>query len=769
LLTGGGRFVDDVDLPGLLSLAVLRSPHPHARLRAVDLTDARRLPGVVDALAGGDVAHLAYQPALRGLPELRRPPAPPPLAVDEVRHVGDAVAAVLADSPARARDALDRIAVEYEPLPGVADPEAALGAGAPLVHADHGSNVAYDVAFGSPPAAVAAALRDAGHVVSLRLRSPRVAPVPLEPRTFLASFSTATGELEVWASTQAPFALRGELAGALGLPPERVRVLAEDVGGGFGAKTRLYREDLLAAYLARRHGRPVRWTATRGEDLLTTQQARDQTHAVEAGFSRAGDLLALRVRIITGLGAYLSPSAPLSGIRAGRLMCGLYRVPLARSEVVGVYTTTPPTGVYRGAGRPEAALSIERVLDVAARELGLEPAEIRRRNFVRADELPWTTPLGVTLDSGDYARALDRALSLADYPSLRARRARAHARGELFGVGLCAFVDPSGGAGGETGRVRVDRDGSVTVFAGSFPQGQGHATTFAQIAADRLRVPIDRVRVVQGDTRQVPFGVGTFAARSMPLGGSAVYRAAEGVLDRLRALAADLLEVPEADVVYDAGVFHPAGVPARGLTFAEVAAAAPAHQAPDATRHFDDAREPHAYGCHLAAVSIDRDTGRLRIERYVAVDDAGVLINPLLAEGQLHGGLAQGIGQAVSEEMAFAADGTVLAGSLGDYGLPRAADLPEFVLDRTTSPSPLNPVGAKGIGESGAVGAPAAIASAVLDALAATAGGRARVQPDLPLTAERLWRAAGGPGPAATTSEPARRRPHDRLGTNPGL
>jgi carbon-monoxide dehydrogenase large subunit len=346
--------VDDVRLPGLVSLAVLRSPYPHARVLGLDVSAARHAPGVVDVLSGADVAHLAYQAPLRGVggpPDVRHlPPPPAPLALEEVRYVGDGVAAVLAETPAQAHDALGQIAVEYEPLPGVADPEAALAPGAPLVYADLGSNVAYEASFGSPPEEVDAALRQADHVVTLRLRSPRLAPLPLEPRTCLASFSAETGELDFWASTQAPYALRGELARALGLGPERVRVLADDVGGGFGSKTRLYREDLLVAYLAQRHARPVKWTASRGEDLLTTQQARDQTHHLEAGFSRDGRLLALRVRIISGVGASLSQSAALSGMRAGRLICGLYRVPLARSEVVGAFTTTAPTGVYRGAG-----------------------------------------------------------------------------------------------------------------------------------------------------------------------------------------------------------------------------------------------------------------------------------------------------------------------------------------------------------------------------------------------------------------------------------
>ena len=738
LLRGAGRFVDDLRPSGLLSLAVLRSPHPHARLRSVDLSAARSAAGVVDVIDGRDVTHLAYRAPLRGVggpPEVRNAPPPPaPLALDEVRYVGDAVAAVLAESPAEAQDALERIAVEYEPLSGVADPEAALAPDAPLVYADVGSNIAYQAAFGSSPDAVEEALRAADHVVSLRVRSPRLAPVPLEPRTCLADFSSATGQLQFWASTQAPFSLRAELARALGLAPEQVRVLAEEVGGGFGAKTRLYREDLLVAYLAQRHGRAVRWTATRSEDLLTTQQARDQIHYLDAGFRRDGRLLAVRVRIISGVGAYLSQSAALSGMRAGRLICSVYRVPLARSEIVGAFTTTAPTGVYRGAGRPEAALSIERALDTAARDLTLDRAEIRRRNLLRPDELPWTTPVGVTLDSGDYAQTLEAALRLADYPALCARRDRARARGQLLGVGLCAFVDPSGGAGGEFARVRMDAEGCATVFAGSFPQGQGHATTFAQIAADRLKVPLERVRVIQGDTDQVPFGVGTFAARSMPLGGSAVYQAAEAVHEQMHARAAERLEVPPADLVYDgqAHAFHPVGVPGRRVSVAELAS-----EPIEATVHFDDAREPHAYGCHVAAVAVDSETGRVSVDTYVAVDDAGVLINPLLAEGQLHGGLAQGIGQALCEQVAFAPDGTVLSSSLADYGLPRGSDLPRLSLAQTSSPTPLNPIGAKGIGESGAVGAPAAIASAVLDALAHAPG----PQPDLPFTAERVWQA----------------------------
>src|SRR5579864_1667809 len=704
-----------------------------------------RMRGIVDVLTGVDTQGVTMMFLQRSVSELLQPRCTP-LAVDEVRYVGEPVAAVLATTPGLAADACDLIQVEYEPLPGVADAEAALKPDAPLVHAELETNVAYTTSFGAEEHTVEAALRGADHLFTLRLRSPRIAAVPLEPRVFQAGYVPATGAMTVYASTQSPFALRARIAGLLSIPLETVRVLARDVGGGFGVKTMLYREDVVALLLARKHGSAVRWTATRSEDLVATQQARDQAHVIEAGFDSAGTLQVIRARIVCGLGAYLSQSAVVSGWRSGRLICGPYAVAIARGEVTGVLTNTPPTGVYRGAGRPEATLSIEQIMDTAARALQLDPAEIRLRNFIRPEQLPWTTPTGVTYDSGNYGETLQTALELAAYRRLRTRAEHARATGALVGIGLCAFIDPSGGAGGEGGRVRVEGNGQVQVFSGSFPQGQGHATTFAQIAAERLKVPVHQVEVIQGDTDRVPFGVGTFAARSTPLGGSAVHVAAEQVVEQLREAAAQLLEIPPNDVTHAFERFHPVGVPGRSVSFAQAAAAVPGGV--EATVHFDDAREPHAHGCHICAVRIDPETGKVHIESYVAVDDAGVVINPMIVDGQLHGGLAQGIGQALTEQVVFGADGMLLSGTLADYSLRRASEVPAFELGRTHSPTPFNPIGAKGIGESGAVAAPSAIASAVMDALS----GRGAFDVELPFTCETVWQLLARSGVTSRTN-----------------
>ncbi len=744
LVAGAGCFVDDVQLPGTLTLSILRSPYPHARILSVDLSAARAAPGVVDAIGGQDTAHITRLTISPAVPEVLKPDHLP-LAVGEVRYVGDEVAAVLAEQRAQARDAVDLVEVEFEPLPSVADAERAARPDAPLVHERFGTNVAYAKAWGSEAEEVELALARADRVVSLRIRNPRIAPVAIEPRAILASYDPSDGTLRVWTSTQRPFFIRDELAKLMGMEPSRVRVVAPDVGGAFGSKGGLYREEVLAAYLSREHGRPVRWNATRGEEFVTTMQARDQVDVVDAGFSAQGDLLVIRVRVHANMGAYLHANTALPPTRTAKLICGPYRVPVARTEVVASFTNTVPTGPYRGAGRPEATFLLERLMDTAARELGIDRLELRRRNFVRPDELPWKTPTGVTYDSGDYPGTLDRALQLADFPGLLARREEARRRGELFGVGVSTFVEPSGGPGTESGEIRVQPDGRVLAISGSSAHGQGHRTTFAQIVADRLQVPIDDVTVVQSDTDVVSSGTGTFGSRSTALGGSALALASDAVLARMRQVAGHLLEVEAADVVYDDGAFRPVGVSNRGVTFAEVAAAAHRPEALppgvepglDATELFNvKAEEAYSNGTHVAAVSIDRETGRAKIESLVAFDDGGVLINPLLVEGQVQGGLAQGIGQVFHEQMVYDDDGTVLTGSLGDYSVPHAEDVPTFVLGETQTPTPLNPLGAKGVGESGAVGLPPALANAVIDALRDE--GVANV--DMPLTSEKIWR-----------------------------
>lgn len=751
LVTGGGVYVDDVQVPTgrPLAVAFVRSPHPHARVQSIDISAARALPGVRDVVVGADTAHLDYQQPSAPVVRAALRPMYLPIATDTVRYVGEIVAAVLAEDPQRARDAADLVEVEYDPLPGVSDPAAALEPGAPLLHPEYGTNEAFRDAFGSPADAVDAAFAAAEHVTTLRIRSPRLASVPIEPRVIMAQWDASESILRVWPSTQRPFGTRGEVASVLGLDPSRVHVVARDVGGGFGTKGIPYREEAVLAYFAYKHrdtGPAVRWTSTRSEDFQTMLTGRDQVAVAAGAFDRDGTLRALRVQVIGACGAYLYGNTPLPIARAGRLFTGAYRVPLARGEVVGAFTNTPTTGPYRGAGRPEGALVAERIMDVAARELGLDPVEMRRKNLIPPDAFPYPTPTGVTYDSGNYEHTLDVALEMADYPGLLAERDAARARGDLFGVGVCVFVEPSGGQGYESGAVRVEPDGSVTALSGAFAHGQGHLTTFAQVVADRLQLPIERVTVVQGDTRVVPEGVGTFGSRSTMLGGSALAITADRVLERMKQVAAHMLEAEPTDVAYEAGRFTPIGVPSRAVTFDQVAAVAwdPSQLPADFAvglheeDRFKTPSDAWPHGTHVVAVRIDRDTGRIHLERYVAVDDAGVIVNPLLAAGQVMGGLAQGIGQALLEQVVFDEDGTLISGSLGDYAVPRAADLPTFLLGETVTPTTLNPLGAKGVGEGGTVGAPPAVVNAVIDALWTEFQIR---ELDMPLTPERVWAA----------------------------
>jgi aerobic carbon-monoxide dehydrogenase large subunit len=744
LLTGAGRYVEDVRLPdGFLSLAVFRSPYAHARLTRLDVSATRAAPGVADVVTGADVDGLGRVEVAPLVPNVKTPHHPL-LVVEVARYMGEPVAAVLADDPARARDAVDLIEADWEPLPPVATVEQAIAEGAPLVHPELGTNVGFEVEFGSPSGEVDAAFAAADHVVSLRIESPRVAPVTMEPRAIAVEYLADQDRFLIRPSTQQVFAAPANAQHALGIDAATFDVLAQDVGGGFGAKGSPYREEMLAVYFAHKHKRTVRWAATRSEDFLTMLGGRDQVAFVEGAFRRDGRLLALRARNLGSLGAYLYSVTPLIPTGAARMLTGAYDVALARGVAVGLFTNRAPTGPYRGAGRPEAALLAERVMDTAARELAIDPIELRRKNFIRPDAFPYKTPLGNEYDSGDYEKALDRALELADYTALLARREAARARGEPYGIGVCTFVEPAGG-GFESGRVRVEADGRIVLESGSFSHGQGHHTSFAQVVADVFKVAPHQVAVVQGDSRRVPAGIGTFGSRSMTAGGGAAKIVAGRVLGKMTELAAHLLEVEAADVVWDGRTFHPSGVPARGLSFAEVAAAAhdpsrlPEGMEPGLVS--DDRYTPpvsYPFGTHLAAVAIDRDTGRVRVDAFVAVDDAGVLVNPLLAHAQIVGGIAQGFGQALFEEMVYDESGTLMSGTLGDYAMPRASDLPDFVLGETCTPAPFNELGTKGLGESGTVGAPPALANAVLDALAG-AGVDVR-QLDFPLTSDKVWR-----------------------------
>ena len=739
LLTGAGAFVDDLTPPGCAHVALLRSPHAHARITHLEVEGARRTPGVLAVVTGKDVAHLGPMPVNRMIPDMRVPPHPI-LAETKVFAVGVPVAAVVAESVYAAYDALDLIGVDYETLPALPEPEAALRPDAPLLFTGIDGNRALTRTVREGDAADAFAT--AAHVVPLRVAQNRLSAVAMEPRSVLAAYDRLTGELTMWVSCQAPFRIRSEVARLLEMPESRVRVIAPDVGGGFGVKTGPYREDVLLAWLTREIGRPVKWVATRREDQVTTNQARGSVCEGALALDADGRIRGLRATITAPLGAHLMNAAAGSPWNHARLLPGAYVVPACDVTVNGAITTTAPVAAYRGAGRPEACFYIERLMDTAARAIGLDPAEIRRRNFIAASRFPFRTVTGQVYDSGDYPQALDRALKAADYAGLRARQAERRANGEIVGVGLASYVEPCA-LGWESGSIRVERSGKVTAITGSSAHGQGHETTFAQVVADHLGVTPDEVAVLHGDTRSGPEGFGTFGSRSMALGGGALVRTAVEVRDKGRRIAARLLEAAPEDVVSVRGGFQVAGVPGKRVAWKEVAAVAYAggHALPpgdtpglEATTYFQPDGEVWSFGAVVCGLSIERETGQPRIETLVWVDDAGTIINPLLAEGQLHGALAQGLGQALLEDVIYDAGGQCLSSTLMDYAIPRAADMPAVLIEKMHTPSPRNPLGAKGLGEAGCIAMPPALVNAAVDALVPL--GISHL--DMPLTAPRL-------------------------------
>jgi carbon-monoxide dehydrogenase large subunit len=741
LLMGAGRYTDDLALPGLLHLALLRSPHAHARIRALDSSRARSMPGVVTVVTGADVRDLGHMPSNRVVPGMKVPPHPL-LAEGTVVAVGDGVAAVVADSAYRARDAAETVEVDYEPLGPVPDPQAALAADAPLVHAALPGNLSFTHRWraGDPDAAFAGASR-AGRV---RMRQPRVAAICMEPRATLAWLDPASDELRMWTSTQSPFRVRAEIAAVTGYPESRIRVIAPEVGGGFGVKGSPYREDALVAWLALQLRRPVKWIATRGEDVLTTNHGRGAEAEGALAVDADGRIRGLRARVVFPLGGRFAVSGAGPAWNSGRTMPGPYAIPAVDIEIAGAVTTTSPTGAYRGAGRPEGTFMIERLMDEAAHAAGLDPVEIRRKNLVPASAFPYKTPTAVVYDSGRYAEALDRCLELSGYANERERQREARARGEVRGVGVVVYVEPAA-AGWESGSVRVERTGTVTLVTGSSAHGQGHETTWAQIVADALGVEPEDVTVRHGDTGGAPQGFGTFGSRSTALGGSAAFRAAEEVREKGRRIAAHLLEAGMADVVPTAGGFHVVGAAARRASWAQVAAFAhgPTRLGPgdtpglESTVFFQAEGETWSFGACVAVVDIDRDTGAVTLARCTWVDDAGVIVNPLLAEGQLHGSYAQGAGQALLEALVYDEAGQLATGTLMDYAVPRLGDFPEPVIGKMVTPSPRNPLGVKGLGEAGCIVMPPVIVNAVVDALRPF--GVTNV--DMPLTSARIWEA----------------------------
>jgi len=747
-LTRGATYVDDLDVPGALHLSFVRSTMAHARIASIDADAARQAPGVVAIFTAAD---LDIGPIAPEVPILNQQMAQPLLATDVVRFVGEPVVAILTEHRYQAADAAELVDVGYEPLPVVVDPEDA-ARNETLLFPDVGTNTALELAFPED-----GGLFDGCEVVvSQRVRNQRVAPVPLEVRGGVAQWGD-DGRLTYWGSSQHPHSWRDELAKGLGIEPERVRFIAPDVGGGFGAKIHSYPEDVLAAWVAGRVGRPVRWQDTRSEAMVAMGHGRGQVQDVQIGGTRDGKVLAYRLRIVQDAGAYPRLGAVLP-FMTRTMLTGVYDIATAECSSRSVVTNTTPTVAYRGAGRPEATAAIERAMDLFAGEIGMDPAEVRRRNLVASDAFPYTTPTGTAYDSGDYQRALDLALDAAGYADLRAeqhrRRAAAQSHGGTvhMGIGVSCYVEITApGFGTEFGAVEVRPDGTAVVRAGTSSHGQGHATAFSMLVSDRLGIPMDAIEFVQSDTDLVPYGEGTSGSRSMQQGGVAVRQAAGMVADQAQALAAELLEANADDVVLDVaeGRFHVAGTPAVGKTWAELAsAAASAGNALAAETKFS-AGSTFPFGAHVAVVEVDEETGKVTLERIVAVDDAGRLVNPLLAEGQVHGGIAQGAAQALLEEVRYDDDGNPVTANLADYAFISAAELPSFETLHTETPTPLNELGAKGIGESGTIGSAPAVQSAVIDAL--THLGVRHL--DMPATPERVWRALH-PGAEPAPAEP---------------
>ena len=729
LLTVGGSYTDDLRLPeldGAVRATFVRSPVAHARITGIDAGPALASPGVVAVLTAADLDDIP--------PASDEPTAEPLLAADRVRYVGESVAVVLTEHAYQGEDAAELVSVDYEPLPAVVSLDDAL-AGRTLLFPGTDTNV---VNSGGDPAP-ADAFSGCDVVIERTFPNQRVAPVPLEVRAAAARW--ADGRLTVWASTQNAQLARDAVAGAVGLEPGAVRVIAPDVGGGFGAKIAVERDTLVIAWAARRVGRPVRWVETRNENLLCMVHGRAQRHTITIGGTRDGRILAYHLDIVQDCGGYprFGPFLPT----LTRLMAsGVYDLAYCGAAYRAVVTNTTPIAAYRGAGRPEATAAIERAVDLFATEIGMDPAEVRRRNVVPPEAFPYTTATGATYDTGEYAAALDKVLAGAGYAELRAEQARRREQGGpvQLGIGLATYVEITAGdySGGETSRVVVDATGAATVYTGSSPHGQGHQTAFAMLVTDQLGIPMDQITVIHGDTDQVPHGIGTYGSRSLQLGGSAVHQAALEVKDQARELAASMIEASEADLELDTsrGIWQVRGDPDTGLSWAAVAGrAGPGGLAAEVDFRPDSPTFP--FGAHLAVVEVDTQTGKATHIRHVTVDDAGKVLNPVLAEGQRHGGIAQGAAQALLEEVRYDPEGNPLTSTLADYAAITATELPSFELIAMETPTTVNALGVKGIGEAGTIGATPAVHNAVIDAVAHL--GVRHI--DMPATPQRVWAA----------------------------
>jgi aerobic carbon-monoxide dehydrogenase large subunit len=762
LITGAAKYIDDLKLPGMAYVAIVRSPYAHARIKGIQTEQAASYPGVIGVYTGKDFEHLNPLPcAWQASGTENFVATPRALEIDRVTFTGAGVAAVVAESRTAAEDALALIEVDWEPLEVVVDPERAVEEGAPQLHEAAERNIVMDWECGDS-AATDRALEEAEVVVEQRLVNQRLLPTPIEPRGAVAQHEPSTGEYTLWLTSQCPHVARLVMtAFVLGIPETKLRCIAPQIGGGFGTKIFLYPEYVLMVALAEKTGRPVKWMETRRENYTATTHGRDHVTYLTVGAKRDGTITALKARTYANLGGILSTAAPgIPTTLYGRMLSGAYRIPNIHCQVFGVYTNTGMVDAYRGAGRPEATYVVERAVDLVARELDLDPVEVRRRNFIPPDAFPYDPGIlaGLAYDTGDYEKALTRALEMVRYESFREEQAKAREEGRYLGIGFSTYVEicgiaPSAWAGGqgwgaglwESANVRVHLTGKVVVTTGSQSHGQGHETTIAQVAASELGVPVEDVTVELGDTLSAPFGYGTYGSRSAAVGAVAVYNALQRIKAKARRVAAHMLEVAVDDVEFEGGRAFVKGSPATAKTIQEVAAAAavgadlPPGEEPflDDTSYYDPPNCTFPFGTHVAVVEVEGETGAVELKRYVAVDDVGKVINPLIVDGQVQGGIVQGVAQALWEGAVYDEEGQLLTSSLMEYAVPRAEQFPPMELDRTETPTDTNPLGVKGAGETGTIASTAAVVNAVMDALAPL--GIRHV--DMPLTPERVWRA----------------------------
>ncbi len=762
-ITGKGRFTDDIVLPNMTYASFVRSPHAHANIKSIRPDKANTHPGVVAVFTGQDMSAdgpLSVPSGWQIGEDMKEPPHPP-LAVGKVRYVGDGVAVVIAESRAAAKDAAELVEVDYEALPSVTDAAKAIESGAPVIHEEAPDNICFTWEIGDKDA-TDTAIGGADHVTKLAFVNQRLIANAIEPRSVIGSYDEGRDELTLYTSSQIPHVVRLLMcAFVLGLPEHKVRVISPDVGGGFGSKICHYAEEVIFAWMARKINRPVKWTAERSESFLSDVQGRDHRTTAEMGFDKDGNIVGLRVDTIANLGAYLSTFAV--GIPTwlyGTLLSGQYKMKNIHVHVTGAFTNTPLVDAYRGAGRPEATYVVERLMDTAARELNTDPTELRKKNFIPSDAFPYETPVVHTYDSGNYEAAMDKALEICNYKNFREEQKEAQANGRLLGIGLACYIEACGiapskvaGALGmraalfEAASIRVHPTGKVHVYTGSHSHGQGHETTFAQIVADGFGIAMEDVEIVHGDTGQVPFGMGTYGSRSIAVGGSAICVAIDKIKEKAKKIAAHKLEAAEEDVEFTDGVWKVKGTD-KSVGLADIALTAYIpHDYPEGLEpglednaFWDPKSFTFPFGTHVSIVEVDQSTGQIKLLRYVAVDDVGNVINPMIVDGQVHGGIAQGIGQALWEGAVFDESGQLITGTLMDYAIPKSDDLISFELDRTVTPTPDNPLGVKGAGEAGTIGSTVCVVNAVVDALSHLG---VKDIP-MPLTPERVWNAIHG-------------------------